>query len=104
MSGKSAALDSTSSGRGGSVAGKSKFLEQIARAREASTQPTRPTQKPVEEMTSTELDEAMRLAKVEVVEANRALAAAVADERERPATSLSQVLGDLKRSKRRARR
>jgi hypothetical protein len=52
-------------------------------------------------MTSTELDEQMRLAKAEVVEANRALAQAVADERERPATSLSQVLGDLKRTRRR---
>jgi hypothetical protein len=82
------------------VAGKSRFLEQIARAREAA-QTTRPAQKPVAEMSSDELDEQMRLAKVEVVEANRALAAAVADERTRPATSLSQVLGDLKRSRRR---
>ncbi len=78
------------------------FLAHIERARAAATQPTRPTQKPAEQMTSTELDEAMRLAKVEVVEANRALAAAVADERSRPATSLSQVLGDLKRSRRRS--
>ncbi len=76
------------------------FLAQIERAR-AATEATRPSEKPAEEMTSTELDEAMRLAKVEVVEANRALAAAVADERTRPATSLSQVLGDLKRSRRR---
>jgi hypothetical protein len=86
------------------VARESKFLEQIARAREAATQTTRPATKPVEEMTSAELDEAMRLAKVEVVEANRALAAAVSDERTRPATSLSQVLGDLKRNRRRGRR
>jgi nickel-dependent lactate racemase len=84
------------------VAGKSKFLEQIARAREAS-QPARPAEKPAEQMTSTELDEAMRLAKLEVVEANRALAAAVADERTRPAT-LGAVLSDLKRSRRRNRR
>lgn len=83
---------------------KSRFLEQIARAREASTQPARPPEKPVAEMTSDELDEQMRLAKVEVVEANRALAAAVADERTRPATSLSQVLGDLKKNRRRGRR
>jgi hypothetical protein len=75
------------------------FLAQIERAR-AAAQNTRPAQKAIEEMSSAELDEAMRLAKVEVVEANRALAQAVADERERPATSLSQVLGDLKRSKR----
>jgi hypothetical protein len=79
------------------------FLDQIARAR-AATETTSPTQKPVAEMSSTELDEAMRQAKVEVVEANRALAQAVADERSRPATSLSQVLGDLKRSRRRGRR
>ena len=76
------------------------FIKQIERAR-AATQPTCPAAKPVGEMSGTELDEAMRQAKVEVVEANRALAAAVADERERPATSLSQVLGDLKRSRRR---
>ena len=79
------------------------FIKQIERAR-AATQQTRPAEKNISEMTSAELDEAMRSAKVEVVEANRALAAAVADERERPATSLSQVLGDLKRSRRRNRR
>jgi hypothetical protein len=79
-------------------------LAHIQRAREASTAGSRSAEKAVAEMTSDELDEAMRLAKVEVVEANRALAAAVADERERPATSLSQVLGDLKRSRRRNRR
>ncbi len=79
------------------------FIKHIERAREAA-QTTRPATKPAEEMTSAELDEAMRAAKVEVVEANRALAQAVADERTRPATSLSQVLGDLKRSRRRNRR
>jgi hypothetical protein len=76
------------------------FLAHIQRAREAS-QTTRPAEKNISEMTSDELDEAMRLAKVDVVEANRALAQAVADERTRPATTLSQVLGDLKRSRRR---
>ncbi len=80
------------------------FIKHIERARAAATQPARPAQKSVEELTSTELDEAMRQAKVEVVEANRALAQAVADERTRPATSLSQVLGDLKRTRRRNRR
>ncbi len=79
------------------------FIKQIERAR-AATQTARPAEKNISEMTNSELDEAMRLAKLEVVEANRALAAAVADERTRPPTSLSQVLGDLKRSKRRARR
>jgi ethanolamine utilization microcompartment shell protein EutL len=52
-------------------------------------------------MTQAELDEALRQAKVEVVEANRAVAEAVAAERNRPATSLSQVLGGLQKSKRR---
>jgi ethanolamine utilization microcompartment shell protein EutL len=78
------------------------FLKQIERARAAATQPARPAEKPAEQMTSTELDEAMRLAKVEVVEANRALAQAAADERTRPATTLSQVLGGLQKSKRRS--
>ncbi len=82
---------------------KSRFLESIERARAAATQPARPEEKPAEQMTSTELDEAMRLAKVEVVEANRALAQAVADGRTRPPT-LAAVLADLKRSKRRGRR
>ncbi len=77
------------------------FIKQIERAR-AATQPARPAAKPVAEMSQAELDEAMRLAKVEVVEANRALAAAVADERTRPATTLSQVLGGLQKSKRRS--
>ncbi len=76
------------------------FIKQIERAR-AATQQTRPAEKPTEQMTQAELDEAMRLAKVEVIEANRALAQAAADERTRPATSLSQVLGGLQKSKRR---
>ncbi len=79
------------------------FLKQIERARASSTQRVGPAEKPVEQMTQPELDEQMRLAKVEVVEANRALAAAVADERTRPPT-LAAVLADLKRSKRRGRR
>jgi hypothetical protein len=80
------------------------FLDQIQRARAAASQPARLTEKPAEQMTSTELDEAMRLAKLEVVEANRALAAAVADERTRPPATLGAVLSDLKRSRRRNRR
>ncbi len=75
------------------------FLAQIQRAREA-TQPTRPAEKPVGEMTQAELDEAIRQAKVEVVEANRAVAQAVADERTRPPT-LAATLGELQRKKRR---
>ncbi len=76
------------------------FIKHIERAR-AAAQTTRPATKPVEEMNDEEMNEALRLARIEAVEANRALAQAVADERERPATSLSQVLGDLKRSRRR---
>jgi hypothetical protein len=77
------------------------FLAQIERAK-AATQPSRPEEKPLDRMTSAELDEALRLARVEAIEANRAVAAAVADERSRPATSLSQVLGGLQKSKRRS--
>ncbi len=76
------------------------FLAQIQRAK-AATETARPAEKNISEMTSAELDEAMRLAKVEVVEANRALAAAVADERTRPATTLGAKLSELQRGKRR---
>ncbi len=85
------------------AAKKSAFLQSIERAR-AATQTARPAEKNISEMTSAELDEAMRLAKVEVVEANRALAAAVADEQTRPPATLGAVLSDLKRSRRRGRR
>ncbi len=78
------------------------FIKQIERAREA-TQTTRPAEKPVDQMTSAEMDEALRLARVEAIEANRAVAQAVADERTRP-TTLAAVLADLKRSRRRNRR
>jgi hypothetical protein len=78
------------------------FIKHIERARAAATQPARPEEKPVGEMTQAELDEALRLARVEAIEANRAVAAAAA-EHTRPAT-LAGVLADLKRSKRRARR
>ncbi len=76
------------------------FLAHIERARAAS-QPTRPTQKPAEEMSNAELDEALRLAKVEVIEANKAVAETVAAERSRPPATLAAVLGDLKRNRRR---
>jgi hypothetical protein len=85
------------------VARESKFLEQIARARAAS-QPTRPTEKALEEMTSGELDEQLRLARVEAIEANRAVAEALAAEHNRPPSTLAAVLADLKRSRRRNRR
>ncbi len=75
------------------------FLDQIARAK-AATQPARPAEKNISEMTNSELDEAMRLAKVEVVEANRAVAQAVAEERNQPPATLAAKLADLQRSKR----
>jgi hypothetical protein len=78
------------------------FIKHIERARAAATQPARPEEKPLEEMNQAELDEALRLARVEAVRANRAVAEAAADERTRPATSLSQVLGGLQKSKRRS--
>jgi uncharacterized protein (DUF2342 family) len=73
------------------------FLAQIQRAKAAS-QATRPATKPVEELTSTELDEALRLARIEAVEANRAVAA-VAAEQTRPPT-LAGKLAELQRGKR----
>jgi hypothetical protein len=81
------------------------FLAHIERQRSrAAAQTTRPAEKVIEDMSSAEMDEAIRLAKLEVIEANRALAEAAADERTRPATTLGAVLSDLKRSRRRNRR
>ncbi len=77
------------------------FLAHIERARAAATPRARSAEKPAEEMTSTELDEAMRAAKLEVVEANRALAAAVAEEHVRPPATLGATLAELQRGKRR---
>ncbi len=79
------------------MAGKSRFLEQIARAREASTQPARPAEKPVEEMSGTELDAALIEARREAVAANRAVAEAAA-EYTRPPT-LAANLRELQRGK-----
>ncbi len=76
------------------------FLAQIERAR-AATQPTRAAEKPTEQMTSTELDEALRLARVEAIEANRAVAEAATAERTRPAT-LAATLAELQRGKRKS--
>jgi len=78
------------------------FIKHIERAR-AATQPTRPEEKPLDRMTQAELDEALRLARVEAIEANRAVAEAAA-EHTRPPATLAAVLADLKRSKRRGRR
>ena len=76
------------------------FIKHIERAK-AATQPTRPEEKPLDRMTSAELDDALRLARVEAVEANRAVAQAVADERSRPAMTLGAKLGQLQRGKKR---
>ena len=83
------------------AAKKSAFLQSIERARAATQTAPRPAEKSLEDMTQDELDEAMRLAKVEVVEANRAVAAAVAAEQTRPPATLGAVLADLKRTRRR---
>ncbi len=82
---------------------KSRFLESIERAR-AAAQTTRPAEKPLDQMNGTELDEALRLARVEAIEANRAVAEALAAEHNRPPSTLAAVLADLKRSRRRNRR
>ncbi len=79
------------------------FLAHIERQRSrAATQPARPEEKPVEEMSGTELDQALIEARREAVAANRAVAAAAA-EYTRPPT-LAGVLADLKRTRRRNRR
>jgi len=75
------------------------FLDQIQRAK-AATQSTRPAEKDVTEMTPAELDAALVEAKREAIEANRALADAVAAERNRPAGTLGARLAELQRHKR----
>ncbi len=75
------------------------FLAQIARAK-AAAQPTRPAQKPVEEMSQAELDDALVEAKREAVAAHKAVAAVAAEEYTRPPT-LAAKLGELQRGKRR---
>ncbi len=81
------------------------FLAHIERQRSrAAAQTTRPAQKPVEEMSGDELDQALVEARREAVAANRAVAEAVAAEQTRPPATLGAVLSDLKRSRRRNRR
>ncbi len=72
------------------------FLAQIARAK-AATQPARPAEKPTDKMTQPELDEALRLARVEAIEAHKAVAEAAA-EHTRPPT-LAGKLRELQRGK-----
>jgi hypothetical protein len=73
------------------------FIKQIERAR-AAAQPARPEAKPLEEMSSTELDAALIEARREAVAANRAVAAAAA-EYTRPPT-LAATLAELQRGRR----
>ncbi len=73
------------------------FLAQIERAR-AATQTTRPTEKPVGELSGAELDQALVEARREAVAANRAVAAATAEYRSPP--TLAAKLADLQRGKR----
>jgi len=78
------------------------FLAHIERQRSrAATQPSRPEEKPLDRMTQAELDEALRLARVEAIEANRAVAEAATAERTRPAT-LAATLAELQRGKRKS--
>ncbi len=76
---------------------KSRFLESIERARAAATQLARPEAKPLEEMSGTELDAALIEARREAVAANRAVAAAAA-EQTRPPT-LAATFRELQRGK-----
>ena len=73
------------------------FIKHIERAR-AAAQTTRPAEKAIEEMTQPELDEALRLARVEAIEAHKAVAEAAA-EHTRPPT-LAASLRELQRGKR----
>ncbi len=73
------------------------FIKHIERAR-AATQTTRPAEKAIEEMTQPELDEALRLARVEAIEAHKAVAEAAADYTRPP--TLAAKLAELQRGKR----
>ena len=72
------------------------FIRQIERAK-AATQPTRPAEKPLEEMSGDELDAALIEARREAVAANRAVAEAAA-EHTRPPT-LAGKLRELQSGK-----
>ncbi len=75
------------------------FIKQIERAR-AATLPSRPAEKPVEQMTQAELDAALVESKREVIEANRAVAAVAAEQTRAP--TLAATLRDLQRGKRKS--
>ncbi len=75
------------------------FLAHIERQRSrAAAQPARPEEKPVEEMSGTELDAALIEARREAVAANRAVAVAAADYTRPP--TLAAKLAELQRGKR----
>jgi hypothetical protein len=77
---------------------KSRFLESIERSRAAASQPARPEEKPVDEMSADELAEAHRVALIRSTEAQRAVVAAAA-EYTRPPTTLAANLRELQRGK-----
>ncbi len=81
------------------AAKKSSFLQSIERARAATQTAPRPAEKPLEDMTSAELDEAHRVALIRSTEAQRAVVAAAA-EYTRPPTTLGAKLAELQRGKR----
>jgi acyl-CoA reductase-like NAD-dependent aldehyde dehydrogenase len=75
------------------------FIKQIEAAKAAKS--ARPAQKPISEMSTAELDAALEDSKRAVVEANKAVADAVAAETGRPDGTLAQHLGRLQRHKKR---
>jgi len=83
------------------AAKKSSFLESIERARAATQTAPRPDDVPLDRMSADQLNEALRAARVEAIEANRALAQAAAEEYTRPDTTLAARLAELQKSKRR---
>ncbi len=80
------------------MARESKFLESIERARAAATQPARPEEKPVEEMSGADLDAALIEARREAVEAHRAVAVVAAEQTRAP--TLAATLRELQRGRR----
>ncbi len=80
------------------MARESKFLESIERARAAATQPARPEEKPVEEMSGAGLDAALIEARREAGEAHRAVAVVAAEQTRAP--TLAATLRELQRGRR----
>jgi hypothetical protein len=76
------------------------FIKRIERARAATQTAPRPAEKSLEDMTQEELDVALVESKRRVIEANRAVAAAVHEDRSEPTGTLGAMLGALQRGKR----